>query len=165
MVASFRWPGLSWLLYGSALTYLVMFSSACSRAKLGTSMSLSPTTSGTEPARMAVASWLVSSLGGVRWSTIFSFGCDALNAATSAFAGPSVACRAQKCTTPVASTPNDLDDGADPDEPPHAASASASAPAAARTANCLEWARLMAIRFSCLLLESRAGAARVRPAC
>ena len=56
MVASFRWPGLSWLLYGSALTYLVMFISAFWWLKVGTSMSFSPTTSGTEPARMAVAS-------------------------------------------------------------------------------------------------------------
>src|SRR5215469_4548735 len=66
MVASFRWPGLSEALYGSAFTYLVMSISACSWLNVGTSMSFSPTTSGTEPARMAVASWLVSSLGEVK---------------------------------------------------------------------------------------------------
>lgn len=66
MVASFRWPGLSEALYGSAFTYLVMSISACSWLNVGTSMSFRPTTSGTDPARIAVASWLVSSLGGVR---------------------------------------------------------------------------------------------------
>src|SRR5215831_782846 len=116
MVASLRWPGLSAALYGSAFTYGVMSSSACSWLNVGTSMSFSPTTSGTEPARMAVASWLVSSLGGVRWSTTLRFLCDALNSATSAFAGPSVAWRAQKCTVPVALTPNVFDEGEESDE-------------------------------------------------
>src|SRR5215472_4939189 len=128
MVASLRWPGLSAALYGSAFTYLVMSSSACSWLNVGTSMSFSPTTSGTEPARMAVASWLVSSLGGVRWSTTFRFLCDALNAATSAFAGPSVAWRAQKCTVPVALVPNVFDDGEESVEPLlHAAASRARA--------------------------------------
>src|SRR6185312_4887147 len=85
-VASARWPGLSALLYGSALTYLVMFSSAFSCENVGTSMSLSPTTSGGEPARMAVASWLVSSLGGVRCSTTLRFLWVALNSLTRALA-------------------------------------------------------------------------------
>src|SRR5580692_5804215 len=108
MVARRRWPGLSALLYGSALMYLVRFISAFSWENVGTSMSFRPTTSGGEPARMAVASWLVSSFGGVRCSTILSFLCVALNFATRALAGPSVACRAQKWTTPVAFTPNVL---------------------------------------------------------
>src|SRR6516225_4933256 len=130
MVASLRWPGLSAALYGSAFTYLVMSSSACSWLNVGTSTSFSPTTSGTEPARMAVASWLVSSLGGVRWSTTFRFLCDALNAATSAFAGPSVAWRAQKCTVPVALSPNVVDEGEESDEPLlHAAAIRATAAA------------------------------------
>ena len=45
----------------------------------GTSMSFSPTTSGTAPARIAVASWLVSWFGEVRCSTTFRFLCVALN--------------------------------------------------------------------------------------
>ena len=120
-------------MYGSAFTYLVMFISAFSWLNVGTSMSFSPTTSGTEPARIAVASWLVSSLGGVRCSTTFRFLWLALNPATSALAGPSVAWRAQKCTVPVAFTPNVLTDWEpddDPDEPPHAAASSATAPTA-----------------------------------
>src|SRR5579859_7558714 len=125
--------------------------SAPSRAKLGTSMSLSPTTSGTEPALIAVASWLVSSLGGVRCSTILRFLWVALKAATSAFAGPSVACRAQKCTTPVALTPNVLVGGADEDDELQADRASASMAAPAMTPrwpSCREWASLIAIRLS-----------------
>src|SRR5580658_7706712 len=107
MVASARWPGLSELLYGSALMYLVRFISAPSCENVGTSMSFRPTTSGGEPARIAVASWLVSSLGGVRCRTTFRFLWVALNSLTSALAGPSVAWRAQKWTVPVAFTPND----------------------------------------------------------
>ena len=42
-------------------------------------MSLSPTRSGGSPARIAVASWLVSSLGDVTCITIFKFLCVALN--------------------------------------------------------------------------------------
>src|SRR5215472_8008747 len=134
MVASLRWPGLSALLNGSALTYLVMSISACSWLNVGTSMSFSPTTSGTDPARMAVASWLVSSLGGVRCRTTLRFLWVALNLETSALAGPEVACRSQKCTTPVAPTPNVVEEDVDdvPDEP-HAAAASAVAAATART--------------------------------
>src|ERR1700729_3710500 len=135
MVASARWPGLSELLYGSALMYLVRSISAPSCANSGTSMSFSPTTSGTEPARIAVASWLVSSLGGVRCSTTFRFLWVALNPATRALAGPSVAWRAQKCTVPVAFTPNVFGDCelVEPDEPPQAAASSATAPTAAQT--------------------------------
>src|SRR5215469_3051782 len=147
------------LLYGSALTYLVMSISAPSRAKLGTSMSFSPTTSGTEPARIAVASWLVSSLGGVKCSTTLRFLCVALNSETSSFAGPSVACLAQKCTTPVAFTPNVLVEGADEDDELHADNASAAAPA--MTTRCREGASRMAIRLSYLRLGLRAGAARL----
>jgi len=121
-------------------------------------MSFSPTTSGTEPARIAVASWLVSSFGGVRCRTTLRFLCVALNWAVSAFAGPSVACRAQKCTVPFAPTPNGLDDGAAPDEPPQAASASAAA--TAMTASDLARAPLVIIRRCCPPLESRAAAAR-----
>src|SRR5215831_20409898 len=97
-------------------------------------MSFSPTTSGTDPARMAVASWLVSSLGGVRCRTTLRFLWVALNLATSAFAGPEVACRSQKCTVPVAPTPNVVEEDVDdvPDEP-HAAAASAVAAATAST--------------------------------
>src|ERR1700733_8532685 len=120
MGASARWPGLSDFLYGSALMYLVGSISAPSCENVGTSMSLRPTTSGGEPARMAVASWLVSSLGGVRCSTTLRFLWVALNSLTRALAGPSVACRAQKCTVPVAFTPNvfgDVDEPELPDEP------------------------------------------------
>src|SRR3984885_14505725 len=96
-------------------------------------MSFSPTTSGTEPARIAVASWLVSSLGGVRCSTTFRFLWVALNPATRALAGPSVAWRAQKCTVPVALTPNvlgEVDEELLPEEL-HAVSASVPAATAA----------------------------------
>src|SRR5580693_1059311 len=98
-------------------------------------MSFSPTTSGTEPARIAVASWLVSSLGGVRWSTTLRFLWVALNAATRALAGPSVAWRAQKWTVPVAFTPKVLVDSEldDPDEPPQAAASRAATPRTATT--------------------------------
>src|ERR1700761_8412159 len=99
--------------------YLVRSISAPSCENVGTSMSFGPTTSGGEPARIAVASWLVSSLGGVRCSTTFRCLCVALNSLTSAMAGPSVAWRAQKCTTPVAFTPKelaDVDEGELPDE-------------------------------------------------
>ena len=98
-------------------------------------MSFSPTTSGTEPARIAVASWLVSSLGGVRCSTTFRFLWVALNAATRALAGPSVAWRAQKWTVPVAFTPKVFGGlrAGDPDEPPQAAASSATATTAAQT--------------------------------
>src|SRR5580658_9460423 len=133
MVASARWPGLSELLYGSALTYFVMSSSAFSCENVGTSMSFRPTTSGGDPARIAVASWLVSSLGGVRCSTTLRCLCVALNSFTSAMAGPSVAWRAQKCTVPVAFTPNVLgeDDGELLPEELHAVSASVPAATAA----------------------------------
>lgn len=68
---------------------------------------------------------------------------------TSAFAGPSVACRAQNETVPVAFTPNVLADGVDDDDELHAASVdAASAAAPAMTTNCLEWARVIAIRLS-----------------
>src|SRR5579859_6153268 len=92
-------------------------------------MSFSPTRSGTEPARMAVPSSVTASLGWVRCSTIFRCGWLALNPATIAFATPSVACRAQKCTTPVALTPNVFVevDGEELDELPHAAENSATA--------------------------------------
>src|SRR6202044_1701704 len=136
MVARARWPGLSELLYGSALMYLVRFISAFSWENVGTSMSFRPTTSGGDPARIAVASWLVSSLGGVRCRTTLRFLCVALNFLTRAMAGPSVACRAQKCTVPVALTPKvfaDWDEPPDelPDEPQAPrASAAATAPAA-----------------------------------
>ncbi len=100
-------------------------------------MSFSPTTSGTDPARIAVASWLVSSLGGVRWSTTLRFLWVALNAATSALAGPSVAWRAQKWTVPVAFTPKSFVNGEldDPDEPPQAAASRAATPSTATTSN------------------------------
>src|ERR1700684_3797273 len=110
MVASARWPGLSDFLYGSALMYLVRSITPPSGENVGTSMSFRPTTSGGEPARIAVASWLVSSLGGVRCSTTFRFLWVALNPATRALAGPSVAWRAQKCTVPVAPTTKFFDE-------------------------------------------------------
>ena len=99
-------------------------------------MSFSPTTSGTDPARMAVASWLVSSLGGVRCSTTLRFLWVALNCLTRYLAGPSVACRAQKCTVPVAFTPKSFEDVAEPppDDPPPQAASSEAAEAAARSA-------------------------------
>src|ERR1051326_5251231 len=98
-------------------------------------MSFSPTRSGTEPARIAVPSSVTAWLGWVRCSTIFRCGWLALNPATMAFATPSVASRAQKCTVPVALTPNvfvEPDDGVEElDEPPQAArnrAAAASTP-------------------------------------
>ena len=69
-------------------------------------MSLRPTRSGGSPARIAAASWLVSSFGDVRWSTIFRLGCVALNSFTNPFGTASVASLAQNWTVPVALTPN-----------------------------------------------------------
>jgi hypothetical protein len=51
----------------------------------------------------------------------------ALKAATSAFAGPSVAWRAQKWTVPVALVPNVFDDVDEELDPPHAAETKAAA--------------------------------------
>src|SRR6202046_5849726 len=113
MVASARWPGLNDFLYGSALMYLVRSISAPSCENVATSMSSRPTTAGGEPARIAVASWLVSSLGGVRCRTTLRCLCVLLNSFTRAMAGPSVAWRAQKCTVPVALTPNLLGEAAE----------------------------------------------------
>src|ERR1051326_8989777 len=92
-------------------------------------MSFSPTRSGTDPARIAVPSSAAAVLGWVRCSTIFRWGWLLLNPATMAFATPSVAWRAQKCTVPVALTPKVLVlvDDVDDDEPPHAAETRAAA--------------------------------------
>ena len=82
-----------------------MFKSAPSWENSGTSMSLSPTRSGGSPARIAVASWLVSSLGDVTCITIFRFLCVALNSGINLSAAASVASLIQNVTVPVALTP------------------------------------------------------------
>ncbi len=68
-------------------------------------MSLSPTRSGGSPARIAVASWLVSSLGDVTCMTIFRFLCVALNSGINLSAAAWVAFLIQNVTVPVALTP------------------------------------------------------------
>ncbi len=69
-------------------------------------MSFSPTRSGGSPARIAVANWLVSSLGDVTCITIFRFLCVALNSGINLSAADSVASLIQNVTVPVALTPN-----------------------------------------------------------
>ena len=54
---------------------------------------------------MAVASWLVSSLGDVTCITIFRFLCVALNSGINLSAADSVASLIQNVTVPVALTP------------------------------------------------------------
>ena len=79
---------------------------APTRANWGTSMSFRPTTSGTEWARIAVASFDVSWFGDVCESTTLRPGWVALNFLTSATPTPLVAARCQNCTVPLAFTPN-----------------------------------------------------------
>ena len=72
-------------------------------------MSFRPTTSGTVPARIAVASFDVSWFGDVCSSTTFRPGCVALNFLTSATPTPFVAARCQNVTVPFALTPKDAE--------------------------------------------------------
>src|SRR3984957_12725300 len=69
-------------------------------------MSLSPTRSGGAPARIAVANWLVSSLGDVMWSTIFRFLWLALNSGVNFRAAAYQASPIPNVTVPVAFLPN-----------------------------------------------------------
>jgi hypothetical protein len=73
-------------------------------------------------ARIAVANWLVSSLGDVTWETIFRFLCVALNSGINLSAAASVASLIQKVTVPLALTPN-VDAGLIPCVPADAAGA------------------------------------------
>src|ERR1700678_1476212 len=107
------WPGDSALLYGSLLMYWVRFMNAPSRVNVGTSMSLSPTTSGGSPALIEVARLVTSSLIEVSVSLTWRFLCVALNSLTSFWARVLDTVRAQNWTVPVALTPKVLAAGAE----------------------------------------------------
>src|SRR5580698_2223332 len=103
------WPGDSALLYGSLLMYWVRFMNAPSRVNVGTSMSLSPSTSGGSPALIEVARLVTSSLIDVSVSLTWRFLWVALNSLTSFCARVLDTVRAQNWTVPVALTPNVLE--------------------------------------------------------
>src|SRR5581483_6181654 len=90
------------------------------RVKIGMSMSLSPTRSGGDPARMAVASLVTSWVMDVRLSCTFRFLWVALNSSTSFLASVWDTDRAQNCTVPVALSPKSFEpvepDGLEPPE-------------------------------------------------
>ena len=71
------------LAYGSLAIALVRSRNEPLRVNVGMSMSLSPSTSGGSPARIDVASDVVSSLMEVRVSLTFRLLCVALNSLTS----------------------------------------------------------------------------------
>src|SRR5579863_4393 len=87
--------------------YGVRFMNAPSRVNVGTSMSLSPTTSGGSPALIEVASVVTSSLMDVSVSLTWRFLWLALNSLTSFCARVLETVRAQNWTVPVALTPKD----------------------------------------------------------
>ena len=115
---------------------------AFSRVNVGTSMSLSPTTSGGSPALIEVASDVTSSLIDVSVSLTWRFLWVALNSLTSFCASVLETVRAQNWTVPVALTPKDdepaepVEEGDDPDDE-HAAAAASSMTAAAPVSVCL----------------------------
>src|SRR5580658_6687188 len=106
--------------------YLVRFIIAPSLVNVGTSMSLSPTTSGGSPALIEVASDVTSSLIDVSVSLTLRLEWVALNSLTSFWARVLETVRAQNWTVPVALTPKDADVGVEEvvpeDEQPAAAS-------------------------------------------
>src|ERR1700685_365617 len=109
--------------------YCVRSMNAPSRANVGTSMSLSPSTSGGSPALIEVASDVTSSLIDVSVSLTWRFLWVALNSLTSFCARVLETVRAQNWTVPVAFTPNEeapdeeeVEEGEDPDDE-HAAAA------------------------------------------
>src|SRR5580692_4215087 len=121
--------------------YGVRFIIAPSDVNVGTSMSLSPTTSGGSPALIEVASDVTSSLIEVSVSLTWRFLWVELNSLTSFCASVLETVRAQNWTVPVALTPK-VDEAAevagagdDPDE--HAAAAESSRTAAAPVSACL----------------------------
>src|SRR5580692_5429112 len=104
------------------------------------SMSFSPTTSGGSPARIDVASEVVSSLIEVSVSFTFRLLWVALNSLTSFWARVLDTVRAQNCTVPVALTPKFADPGdaavaagVEPDDE-HPATAAATRAAAEKSA-------------------------------
>src|SRR5580698_6297674 len=116
--------------------YLVRFIIAPSLVNVGTSMSLSPTTSGGSPARIEVASDVTSSLIEVSVSLTCRFLWVALNSLTSFWARVLETVRAQNWTVPVALTPKveevGAGAGADPEDEQPAAASSARAAAPVR---------------------------------
>ncbi len=109
--------------------------------KVGMSMSFSPSTSGGTPARIDVASEVVSSLIEVSVSFTFRLLWVALNSLTSFWARVLDTVRAQNCTVPVALTPKFADPGdaaavaagVEPDDE-HPATAAATRAAAEKSA-------------------------------
>src|SRR5580693_3864594 len=108
--------------------YWVRSVNAPSRVNVGTSMSLSPSTSGGSPALIEVASDVTSSLIDVSVSLTWRFLWVALNSLTSFWASVLETVRAQNWTVPVALTPKvdevaePAEEGVDPDDE-HAAAA------------------------------------------
>src|ERR1700729_3675386 len=122
--------------------YWVRSVNAPSRVNVGTSMSLSPSTSGGAPALIEVASDVTSSLIDVSVSLTWRFLWVELNSLTSFCARVLETVRAQNWTVPVAFTPKleepdeEVDEGGDPDDE-HAAAAASSMTAAAPVRLCL----------------------------
>ena len=134
------------------------------RANVGTSMSLSPSTSGGSPALSEVASDVTSSLIDVSVSLTWRSLWLALNSLTSFCARVLETVRAQNWTVPVAFTPNEDEpdeevEGEDPDDE-HAAAAASSMTAAAPVRLCLGESF---IAVSCSRYESGLGSQRGRP--
>src|SRR6202167_1382571 len=122
--------------------YGVRFIIAPSDVNVGTSMSLSPTTSGGPPALIEVASDVTSAWIEVSVSLTWRFLWVELNSLTSFCASVLETVRAQNWTVPVALTPKDGEPaepgegGGDPDEE-QAAAAVRSKTAAAPVSFCL----------------------------
>src|ERR1700722_13160349 len=145
--------------------YWVRSVNAPSRVNVGTSMSLSPSTSGGSPALIEVARDVTSSLIDVSVSLTWRFLWVALNSLTSFWARVLETVRAQNWTVPVAFTPNE-DEAADeeaadgdPDDE-HAAAAASSMTAAAPVRVCLGESF---IAVSCSRYESGSGNQGGRP--
>src|SRR5215469_16523137 len=145
--------------------YWVRSMNAPSRVNVGTSMSLSPSTSGGSPALMEVASDVTSSLMDVSVSLTWRSLWVALNSLTSFCARVLETVRAQNWTVPVAFTPNEdepdeeVEEGEEPDDE-HAAAAASSMTAAAPVRVCLGESF---IAVSCSRYESGLGSQRGRP--
>src|SRR5215469_6439409 len=122
--------------------YWVRSMNAPVRLNVGTSMSLSPSTSGGSPALSEVASDVTSSLIEVSVSLTWRSLWVALNSLTSFCARVLETVRAQNWTVPVAFTPNEdepeeeVEEGEFPDDE-HAAAAASSMTAAAPVRLCL----------------------------